>query len=59
MIGAGSIVNKDIPDNVVVAGVPAKIIKTVEEYKTSTLQKSILISAKDNKKQKILDRLNN
>lgn len=59
VIGAGSIVNKDIPDNVVVAGIPAKIIKTIEEYKTSILQKSILISAKDNKKQKIIDRLNN
>lgn len=27
-VGAGSVVNKDIPDNCVVAGVPAKIINT-------------------------------
>tara|TARA_Y100000590_G_scaffold454140_1_gene600408 strand:- start:416 stop:934 length:519 start_codon:yes stop_codon:yes gene_type:complete len=27
IIGAGSLVNKDIPDNVVAAGVPAKIIR--------------------------------
>lgn len=32
IIGAGSLVNKDIPDNVVVAGVPAKVISTLEEY---------------------------
>lgn len=32
-IGAGSVVNKDIPDNCIVAGVPAKIIRTYDEYK--------------------------
>lgn len=33
IIGAGSLVNKDIPDGMVVAGVPAKIICTTEEYR--------------------------
>lgn len=32
VIGANSTVTKDIPDNVVVAGNPAKIICTMEEY---------------------------
>lgn len=32
IIGADSLVNKNIPDNVVVAGNPAKIIMSLEEY---------------------------
>jgi len=32
IIGAGSIVARDIPDNSVAAGVPATIIKTIDDY---------------------------
>lgn len=32
IIGAGSIVTKCIPDNSVAAGVPAKVIKSIDEY---------------------------
>ena len=32
IIGAGSIVTKDIPDNTVCAGNPARVIRTLEEY---------------------------
>lgn len=39
IIGAGSIVTKDVPKGVVVAGVPAKTIKTVEEYAETLLSK--------------------
>lgn len=32
VIGAGSVVVKDVPDNSVAVGVPAKVIKPIEEY---------------------------
>ena len=32
IIGAGCIVTKDVPNNMVVAGVPARIVCTIDEY---------------------------
>lgn len=32
VIGAGAIVSRDIPDNSVAVGIPAKVIKTADEY---------------------------
>lgn len=32
IIGAGSIVTKDIPDNSVACGVPAKVIESIDDY---------------------------
>lgn len=32
IIGCGSIVTKDIPDNSVVVGIPARVIKSIDDY---------------------------
>lgn len=42
IIGAGSVVNRDIPDNVVAAGVPAKVIEDIAKYEEKKcLEKSL------------------
>lgn len=41
VVGAGSVVTKDIPDNVVYAGVPAKYIKTIDEYLNKLKRESL------------------
>ncbi len=38
VVGAGSVVTKDVPDYTVVAGVPARIICTTQEYAEKTLK---------------------
>lgn len=47
VIGAKSLVTRDIPSNSVAAGIPAKVIKSLEEYKVSSLSKAIRITAKN------------
>ena len=41
IIGAGAVVTKDIPDNVVAVGVPARVIKSSEEYLEKLKRESI------------------
>lgn len=46
IVGAGSVVSGDIPDDVVIAGNPAKIIRTIEEH-YKTRQEKTLLEAKE------------
>lgn len=41
VIGAGAVVSKNIPDNSVAVGVPARVIKTVDEYLEKLKNESI------------------
>lgn len=41
VVGARSFVTKSIPDNVVVAGNPAKIIGTIEDYEKRMLKVNV------------------
>ena len=41
IIGAGSIVTKSFPSNVIIGGVPAKIIKTLDEYIDNVITKMV------------------
>jgi acetyltransferase-like isoleucine patch superfamily enzyme len=44
VIGASSVVTKNIPDNVVVAGIPARIIRSLEEYEQRSLKEAVYIT---------------
>lgn len=42
VIGCGAIVTKDVPNNSVVAGVPAKVIESIEEYCEKNIENILL-----------------
>lgn len=41
IVGAGAVVTKDVPDNSVVVGVPARVIKSSDEYFEKIKQESL------------------
>lgn len=43
IIGAGSVVSRDIPDNSVAVGVPAKVIKTADDYLEKIKRESLKV----------------
>ncbi len=59
VIATGSVVSKDIPSNSVVAGIPAKVIKSIEDYKEKALANAIYVFETDFEKRKkeILEKL--
>lgn len=62
VIGAGSVVTKDIYDGSVCCGVPAKCIKTIDEYADECIANNLNWNHenyKNNKEAEILRILNN
>ena len=58
IIAAGSVITKDVPDNSVVAGVPAHIIETFDEY-LEKRKKSVFVATDDMWKRFIDEKDNN
>ena len=47
VIGAGSVVTKDIPDNAIAAGSPCKVIRTITEADRNYYYKKVPFDVED------------
>lgn len=49
VIGAGSLVTKSIPSGSVAAGVPARVLRTLESYKERSLERAVFVDSSDSR----------
>ena len=57
VVAAGSVVVRDVPQNTVVGGNPARFLKSIEEYAEQTLEQTPdydIVRYKSNKQQELL-----
>ena len=52
VIGLGAIVTKDIPDNSIAVGVPAKVIRTIDEYEENNKSEFMHTKGMSNEEKK-------
>ncbi|HIJ65340.1 MAG TPA: acyltransferase [Candidatus Hydrogenedentes bacterium] len=56
IVGAGSIVTKDVPPDTVVAGNPARVISTMDEYERKCIERHIDIPDDPERARQVLER---